>query len=246
MKESLVAARAAALSCSQEQCPALLRADCVQWFAELDREVPSVVISVRAGATDVSAASVQIDGQPAPHALEGQLLELDPGPHWVEVLRIGEPTLERQVVLAAGEKARLLVFEVPSKASPTATAPQSPPRAQPRHRPVPALTWALSGSAVAAAGTASVLGLVALSKRNQRERAPDDGGCSPYCTNEQVAPIHHLTLTADVLFGLAAASAVGAGLSYWLRPELPLASGHLQLDLAFAPGRANVGMRGNL
>jgi hypothetical protein len=246
MKESLVAARAAALRCSQEECPALLRADCVQWFTELDREVPSVVISVRAGASDISGATVQIDGHTAPHALEGQLLELDPGPHLVEVLRAGEPALERRVVLAAGEKARLLVFEVPGNTSPTAAVPLSPLPPRPTHRPVPTMTWVLSGSALAAAGTASVLGLLALSERNQLERAPEKGGCSPYCSDAQVAPVHHLTLAADVLFGLAAASAVGAGLSYFLRPELPLASGHLQLDLAFAPGGANLAVRGAL
>src|SRR4051812_549132 len=49
MRDSLLKARTAALSCSQAECPALLRTDCVQWFAELDRQVPSLVLSVRAG-----------------------------------------------------------------------------------------------------------------------------------------------------------------------------------------------------
>src|SRR5450755_3781939 len=122
MKESLVTARAAALSCSQAECPALLRSDCVQWFAELDREVPSVVISVRAGANDVSGAAVRVDGNAVPQALDGQPLELDPGPHLVEVLLAGQAALSRVVVLAAGEKARLLVFELPNSALPAATA----------------------------------------------------------------------------------------------------------------------------
>ena len=246
MRESLLTARAAALSCSQAECPALLRTDCVQWFAELDREVPSLVISVRAGANDVSAAAVRIDGNAVPQALDGQPLELDPGRHRVEVLPAGQPALSREVVLAAGEKARLLVFELPSSASPAAaaSAPVSAPLQT--HRPVPTLTWVLSGTAVAALAAGSIFGGLALSERSKLEQKPESGGCSPYCSDADVAIIHHRTLAADVLFSVAAASAVGAVISYLVRPEVPVATGQLQLDFGFTPGSASFGVRGNL
>jgi hypothetical protein len=246
MRESLLTARAAALSCSQAECPALLRTDCVQWFAELDREVPSLVISVRTGANDVPAATVRIDGNAVPQALDGQPLELDPGPHRVEVLPAGQPALSRDVVLAAGEKARLLVFELPSNAPPA--APANMPVSAPRHthRPVPTLTWVLSGTAVAALATGSIFGGLALSERNKLEQKPESGGCSPYCSDADVAGIHHRTLAADVLFSVAAASAVGAVISYFVRPEVPIATGQLQLDFGFAPGSASLGVRGSL
>ena len=246
-KEALIEARAAALSCSQPECPGLLRADCVQWFAEVDREVPSVVISVRAGANDVSAASVRIDGRPYPRALDGQLLELDPGQHLVEVLSAEQPALSREVVLAAGEKARLLVFEMASSQSLATSAPAAQTAPHPTHRPVQTVTWVLSGTAVAAVAAGSVFGALSLSKRNDLERTPAAGGCSPYCSDNQVAPVHHLSLTADVFFGLATLSAVGAAVSYALRPDVPLATtSQLQWDFGLAKGSASVGVRGSL
>ncbi len=246
MRESLLTARAAALSCSQAECPALLRTDCVQWFAELDREVPSVVISVRAGANDVSAATVRIDGNAVPQALGGQPLELDPGRHTVEVLPAGQAALTREVVLAAGEKARLLVFELPSSASPA--VPETQPTSAPRvvYRPVTTLTMVLSGAAGAAVAAGSIFGGLALSERSKLAQKPESGGCKPYCNDAEVAVVHDRAVAADVLFGVAVASAVGAVISYLLRPEVPVTAAQLELDVGLAPGGAGLGIRGNL
>jgi hypothetical protein len=246
MRESLLTARAAALSCSQAECPALLRTDCVQWFAELDREVPSLVISVRAGANDVSTATVRIDGNAVPQALDGQPLELDPGRHLVEVLPAGRAALSREIVLAAGEKARLLVFELPGSTSPiaAATAPAGAPRIV--HRPVTTLTMVLSGTAVAAIAAGSIFGGLALSERNKLAQKPQSGGCKPYCDDAQVAVVHDRAVVANVLFGVAAASAVGAVISYLLRPEVPVTAAQLELDVGLAPGGAGLGIRGKL
>src|SRR4051812_32885174 len=49
----LLAARVALLACSQNECPAIVRNDCSQWFGAVDRDIPSVVVTVRAGANDV-------------------------------------------------------------------------------------------------------------------------------------------------------------------------------------------------
>jgi hypothetical protein len=246
MHESLMSARASALSCSQAECPALLRTDCVQWFGELDKEVPSIVVSLHAGDTDVASVAVRIDGHPVARALEGQLLELDPGQHLVEVVPAGRPALSREVVLAAGEKGRLIVFDMPSRETP-APSPSSPVKSAAQAvRPIPTLTWVLSGAAIAAAGAGSVFGALALSKRSSLEKKPDNGGCAPYCTNSQVAPVHHLSLTADVLFGVAAVSAGSAALSYFLRPEVPVRAGHLHFDFGFAQNGATVGVWGEL
>ncbi len=246
MHDALVSARASALSCSQAECPSLLRTDCAEWFAELDRQVPSVVISVRAGSIDVANATVNVDGKPLAQALNGEPVELDPGHHTFEVTPPGRPKLSREVVLASGEKARQLVFELPTEAAPEKSAATSAPASLVTYRPVPIVTWVLAGATVAAAGTGAVFGSLALAKRSDLEQKPASGGCAPYCTNAQVAPVHHLSLTADVFFGVAAASAVGAAVSYWLRPEKPISAGSLRLDFGLAPGSATLGVRGNL
>lgn len=241
-----MSARASALSCSQAECPALLRTDCAGWFADLDRQVPSVVISVRAGSNDIASATLSIDGKPFPQGLNGDPVELDPGHHTFEVTLPDKPALKREVVLASGEKSRPLVFELPTEARAAAVpAPAAAPPA-PTHRPVPVVTWVLAGTTVAAAGTGAVFGVLALSKRNDLKNKPQDGGCSPYCSDSEVAPVRHLSLTADVLFGVTAAAAIGTAVSYWLRPEEPLQVGGLSLDFGIAPGSASLGVRGSL
>ena len=245
-REALLAARTSALSCSQAECPSLLRSDCVQWFAEIDREVPSLVISLRAGSDDVSAATARIDGKPASEALDGRLIELDPGKHTIDVTPPGKPTRTREVILAPGEKARLVVFELPSAADAAAQGAQKP-AAVPTYRPVPRMTWILGGAAVVFAGVGAVFGGSALAERSKLQKAPDSGGCSPYCSNSQVAPVHHLTLAADISFGVAAASAVGSAITYFLRPEIPIPDSHpVTVGFGLSPNAAMIGLRGEL
>ena len=128
--------------------------------------------------------------------------------------------------------------------SPTATQPTSGPRVV--YRPVTTLTMVLSGTAFAAAAAGSIFGGLAVSDRNKLAQKPESGGCKPYCNDAQVAVIRDRALAADVLFSVAAASAVSAVISYLLRPEVPATTGRVELDLVLGSGSAGLGIRGKL
>src|SRR5277367_5329759 len=102
-------ARAALLTCSRAVCPAAIRADCGDWLAEVERSVPTVVIAARSPRGDETAGRVLMDGAVFAKQLDGQPLEVDPGPH---VFRFEIPPyepVEQHIVIRTGEKNRELL-----------------------------------------------------------------------------------------------------------------------------------------
>jgi hypothetical protein len=242
-QSDLLAARSSLLACSQAECPSIVRNDCLQWFGEVDRDVPSVVISVRAGNNDVDA-QVYVDGQKQSADVYGRALELNPGRHHFRMESSGAPAQERDVVLAPRDKARLVQFELAPATPPT--APAAPPRVS-TQRPIPVVTFVLGGTALALAAGGGVLGAWALSDRADRAETIPNGGCSPYCTDHEVSTIENKAIAADVFFGLAVVAGSAAVLTYLWRPEVPLSSGGAPLTVGFgaAPGSALFDMRGH-
>jgi hypothetical protein len=123
----LLKARAAFGRCRISQCPKAIRADCLRWFDEVDASIPSVLILPREGGRDLLDANVTIDGQALP--LDGQPVEVNPGPHEVVVKRKGEQSKSVPLVAAASEKNRRLVVEftpAPPKDERSAVTPSEP------------------------------------------------------------------------------------------------------------------------
>src|SRR5688572_11656298 len=152
----LLSARSALLACSQIECPSIVKSDCSQWFAEVSRDMPSVVVSVRSGADDVEAL-LYVDGQKQPADVYGRALELNPGRHHFRMEPKDAPPQERDVMLAPRDKTRLIQFEV-DRGLPVAAEPAPTPAPLATKRPVPVTSLVLAGAALALAGGGAVLG----------------------------------------------------------------------------------------
>jgi hypothetical protein len=230
----LLGARSAALACSQAECPSIVRNDCLQWFAEVDRDLASVVVSVRVGADDVDA-TIYVDGQKQPAEVYGRTLELNPGRHHFRMERgDGKASQERDVMLAPRDKERQVLFQI--AAPQTATAPAQ--HAVPTERPVPMVTFVLSGAALALAAGGGVLGALSLADRADRAKPASEGGCSPYCTDSDVSSLKSKAIGADVLFGLSVATGATALLTYLWRPEVPITAGTRSPSLGVGVARS--------
>jgi hypothetical protein len=223
----LLGARSAALACSQAECPSIVRNDCLQWFAEVDRDLASVVVTARAGADDVDA-TIYVDGQKQPAEAYGRTLELNPGRHHFRMEQgDGKASQERDVMLAPRDKERQVLFQIAAPPPPVSTPTPTPP-AQPQvptERPVPMVTFVLGGAALALAAGGGVLGALSLSDRSARAKPASEGGCSPYCTDDDVSSVKSKAIGADVLFGLSVATGAAALLTYLWRPEVPITAG---------------------
>jgi hypothetical protein len=161
--------------CAATACPKVVQDDCTRWLEAIEAAVPSVVVTAKSDAgVDLVDVTVLVDGQPFATKLNGESLTLDPGSHAFHFEAKGASSLDRQVVVAEGQRNQqvAVVLEV------SAPAPPSSPERQPLPRsPSPASTSdglgtqkivaaAAGGVGVIGLGVGTVFGVVALSKRS--------------------------------------------------------------------------------
>jgi hypothetical protein len=173
--------------CSQQSCPTAVREDCVQWFEEVKRSVPSVVLRARSGDVDQLEVRVSIDGRGASTRLDGQPLELDPGSHVFRFECPGFDPVERQVLVTPGEKLRTVSveFAVPADGD-EASEPlgtQAPSERGTRatakpHSSVPPLAYIAAGTALLGAAGFATFGLWGLDQRSGFQSS-----CRPSCSS---------------------------------------------------------------
>ena len=168
----LHAARESLVVCAQGSCPSFIQSDCTQWLAELQREMPTVVVAAknREGA-DAAGVKISIDGEPVEAEHEGSAIAVDPGRHAFRFELEGAPAIEREVVVRQGEKDRIIEVSfdstTASTASPTPAAvapPSTPEKEQPAvAKPGPLRPYAYVAGGIGAAGLIgfTVFGLVA-------------------------------------------------------------------------------------
>jgi hypothetical protein len=99
--------------CAQPECPSFVQKDCARWLGEVERELPSVVISVAGLDPEVARqTSVKIDGVDLPDALAGKAVSLNPGKHELTLESPGEPAVVRQIVALQGVQNRAVEIRV--------------------------------------------------------------------------------------------------------------------------------------
>jgi hypothetical protein len=199
----LLEAREQIRMCARDVCPAIVKSHCARWLGELDERIPSVVVRAQdSGGGDLLDARIAIDRNAA--KLDGHPVELDPGDHLVALDTASGVHIEGRVLLVEGEKARVLVLQVPVAPAqetvrtiasgaaplPVAAAPFEHAAASPSRESfrVPIGAWVLGAVAVASAGSAVYFGVQAQSVVDSLKRPPSEGGCSPFCTAAQTGP----------------------------------------------------------
>ncbi|MBK6696410.1 MAG: hypothetical protein IPG50_30105 [Myxococcales bacterium] len=186
---SLLEARRELAVCLRE-CSAAVHVDCARWVDEVERAIPSLIVSVRRGGADVATARIVVDGT-IPHSA-GLATELDPGPHRI-VVTDGATVREETVVLAEGEKGRRLTVELPapSEQSAAAPAPQRDGAPQSNAR-VPTAAIALGSVGVLGLASFGTFGLLGAAKYSDLET------CRPGCAPNDVTTTRTYYAVADV------------------------------------------------
>lgn len=213
----LLKAREQFLQCSREACPPVVRTSCNRWLAEVDELMPSVVVRASdATGSDITDGTASIDGVSYP--LDGKTIPLNPGKHVVVVQSRDGARVEKKVLLAAGEKSRLIELHLSPSGAPAGEVPGATgtssvgashpttaeaPRAD-RKASIPTGTWVLGGVSVVALGSFAFFGLSAKSELNKLKV------CSPYCTDKQTQTGRNDALVADISLGVGVAALAGA------------------------------------
>jgi hypothetical protein len=104
--------------CAQTECPSFVQKDCARWLEEVDKELPSVVVSVvglepdASGTSSSQALSLKIDGHDVPEPLSGKAISLDPGKHELVLERPGAEPITRTILAQQGVQNRGVEFRL--------------------------------------------------------------------------------------------------------------------------------------
>lgn len=205
----LLEAKAEMVTCLRE-CTDIARPDCVAWLDEVNRALPSIVVVVRRGGTDVLEAIVVVDGAPLNNG--ERAIELNPGPHRVEADVDGRRVHE-EIVLREGEAGRRVLLQLDPVApsppeSPGATA--APPSTL-RSIGWPTVTFgALGGAALLTFGGFAIYG-------ESRYSSLDE--CRPRCSPARIRGVQDTYLAADIALGVGVVALGVALATYLLSPN---------------------------
>lgn len=243
--------------CARETCPTVVRQDCTQWLEELEDKSPTVVIGAQDGdGHDLTEVTVSIDTFPLVSRLDGRPVNVDPGAHVIRYEAAGFAPVEESLVIAGGEKNRLVGARFASRvhtgapppplAATAAPRPLAEPTADPAaHATVragpPLAGWVFAGVAVAAFASEAYFGLSAMSDRNADL---DSGGCAPHCGKAEPDSIRTMSAIADASLGVGLVSA-GLATYFFLAPRAAATKTIGALDFAPRPGGGVATVRGH-
>lgn len=196
--------------CAHRSCPSVIASDCLRFVAETQARIPSLVFRAQDDrGRDLTEVTVRVDGKFMTEHLDGRAVELNPGRHEVAFEVRGHDPMSRQVVVAEGEKARVISFLFETEpALPVESGPHGPPVA----------TWVLGG-----VGAASLVGFAyfGLTAKSERDELASTCGVTRTCSDSQVDGFREKALVADVFLGVSVASLATAGLVWALSNDEP-------------------------
>lgn len=218
-------------TCSLLHCHDEIRRDCIKWYEEVERSIPTVVFVVLAGDTELFDFSVLWQREILATGLDSTAIELDPGIYELHIEAPQQVPTTQQVRVREGEKNRIIRISLPGPVAARSKEPQV------RNSEVIMATH-LSGESrkegnlirdyfTAGLAVASVLSVGAAmgffwSAFSKVETANNpESGCRPACPEETMRPIRQHLLAADIFLATSVVTGGGA-LSLWLtRPSEP-------------------------
>jgi hypothetical protein len=211
--------------CARPECPSFVQKDCARWLEEVERELPSVVVSAPGlDAEGAQQMTLQVDGKPVTDPLGGAALPLDPGRHELVAEAPGQPPLTRVIMAQQGVQNRpvTLDFADATKTPAPSATPVDVGAEGPTLRPYAYVAW---GVGAVGFGMFAVLGTLG---RADEQALQDDcpnittdpalvnpgaGVCLKSTADERKADYEREFVLADVglvtgIVGLAAGTAL--------------------------------------
>lgn len=194
--------------CASPACPAVMHAECLRFLNRVEASTPSLVVRVH---PEIETSARVIVDDLRESVLDGQAIELDPGPHRIEVRAPGYAIAQRRVLLAEGEKLKAIDLAL----EPLLTRPRADLDASPK-RSTPTWPWLATG-AVATAGAVGFVyfGLQARAGEDDLDR------CRPDCLPAQVSDVKRDYVWANVSLGASVAGLVAMAIWYVAAPAQP-------------------------
>ncbi len=185
----LVVARTQLRLCAREECPAIIKQDCVPWLDEVERAIPSIVAHAKdASGNDLDEVTIQVDDEAATRRA-GQTIELNPGTHVLRFEAQGLTPVVRRLTLRGGEKQQSMLIRFGAASPPSSQAPAETPTDGGATSPV---AWVFTGIGVLGGAGFATLGLMGNAKKSDLE------ACKPNCSSQDVGAVKLDYVLADV------------------------------------------------
>lgn len=240
----LALARTKLLNCVRETCPAIVRKDCVQWLAQLDATMPTIVVRAQDDlGHDKFDVRVVIDGVLAQEQLTGTPFPLDPGAHEFKFIAQSGRIVEERALIVVGERDRLINVRFPVEKEKPLPPPERvvvppPPAAPPAKSSPSPLMWIGAPIMVIGLGGFVGLGLSGLGDYHDLQSSP----CAATRTCD-VGGVRTKLTAAWVSLGVGV---VGAGMTLWgvldRKTAAAPSSGSTRIDLRPVRGGAIAGV----
>jgi len=204
-----------ALACASDPCAEWARKECARWFVELRAATPSIAVVVE-GAAGSGTTLVYLDGSEIATGQEHPPIEVDPGEHVVRVVSSAGESSEQRILLADGDKGRLVHVRAPAPRplpQPTRSVEKGETSAAPRR--LPWTFYALGGLGIGGLGAFGGFGAAGLSLRS------DLDACKPDCDPNRVDDVRSRFAVANVALGVSLVALAGAAILYFARPSQP-------------------------
>jgi hypothetical protein len=205
LDHDLLRGREQLLVCAKA-CPDQLRASCGKWLAEIERELPTVIVKAKdRHGNDIADVAVDVDDAPVTKYVEGLPFEVNPGKHLLRVHDHAGKAVDQTVLVNAGEKLKVVEVWLEPPATEVVTV----------RRPVPSSAYVLLG--VSVAGLASFASFAILTTMEYSYTA----GCTPNCNSiTKDNAFDAETAIADISLAVSAAALLGAAIVYFTRPKV--------------------------
>jgi hypothetical protein len=199
------AASEALIACAQAECPAFIANECTKLYSEAQTSLPSVTVRVLDAASQPATnVKVVVDGEPLAKELDGRAIPLDPGVHEFKVTYEDGTSLEQKVLLAEGEKNKLVTFEPEKPQTDASTKTGAETAMVTPEKPGSKLaSYIVGGVGLAAIGAGVGLHFKANSDYKDAEKS-----CKPNCDDDEVNSIDRTYLFSEIAMGVGGAAVV--------------------------------------
>lgn len=208
----LKTARDELLVCSRPDCHPAVRTDCMGVLRQVEDAQPTIVLKATdARGVDLPDVRVEIGGRTIATSLDGRAIAVDPGRVAVVFHREPSPPVTVEVVLAEGEKRRVVQATlVTGREEPPSSAlrPAPPPRRSVAGWAVPASFAAIGAGALVFAGVSRI----SLVDEVDGLRV----SCAPRCTPEERDRLSGELVTVNTAIGVGVAALAVAAITWFV------------------------------
>ena len=199
------------VACARAECPTVVRKECGEQLAIVEKDAPTVALEARDEAgMDTTTVKVTMDGAAIADRLTGAAIDVEPGEHLFRFEREDGKAIEQKVLVVEGEKNRKVVADFATLVPKPPPGGEAVPVTPHEPKKVPVLAYVLGGVGVVGLGG---FAFFAVTGKNAEKALASS--CNPNCSNDQLSPVKRDYLFADISLAVGIVSVVTAAILAW-------------------------------